>query len=61
MGLNVFENALYFLGVFNQGLNRGGEQSLETLEWTMCCARSWLFTCLGSSWFDGYRVERQQA
>jgi hypothetical protein len=61
MRLNVFENPLYFLRVFNQCLNWGGEQSLETLELTMGRARSWLFTCPGSSWFDGFRVEPQQA
>jgi hypothetical protein len=58
MGLDVFEDALDCLGVFDQGFDRGGEQNLETLERTMDRARAWLFTYFGSSWLDGVGIER---
>jgi hypothetical protein len=56
--LDFFKNALHFLGVFDQLLDRGGKQGFETLELTKDSAGSWFIACRRRSWFDGFRVER---
>jgi hypothetical protein len=61
MVLDFVKNALYFFGVFNQRLDRGGKQGFETLELMLDCTGSWFIACRRRSWFDGFRVECEQA
>jgi hypothetical protein len=61
MVLDFIKNALYFFGVFNQRLDRGGKQGFETPELMLDSTGSWFVVCHRRSWFDGFRVEREQA